>query len=1713
MANKNVKPTPPLEIVSGTSDGDDATPTTFVAAGDDGHLLAPSQHNDAAATASTSANASPSSSKRKKSPRSKRKETPAATASPPPPQPAVGPPTVGKQHKSQDGKKKAMKTSTDVIKRIIWDPDVPAHCCVVGYDDRFLGILEKSFAAFDWSDYASLSHLTVAIPKHRIVYFKYRNRIVWDKRTRLDDVFGSLGGEHLQDVVQAYDLEHGPPDAPDVGSSSSASASSGAASVASDSQRPNFFVCFRVDNPRIVAQANKIQQAMVAANPRLQEACIPTYSLHVTLLTLRLTSSAEIAKAAQVLQGCQAMMKRCVPRASALRFSGVSAFRRRVVYGRLDESDQARITDLHKELLRTFGNAGLSLVGNRPEFVPHMTLIKLNGALAASLGHIEDSEHMAYAAMPLGTQSVEGIHLCHMTTSKAADMFYLRESSVYNCAPVVLCADAVAVVCDSVVHHSNNHQVVVLRGLPGAGKSTVAASLAAAFAGHVVTCSADSYFIKDGVYTFDPTKLQAAHDACRTQFQLATLPQEAGSADTSSSHAEQTNSDDAVLVIVDNTNSRLSEYAFYIDTAQRLGWHTHVIELACPSRDALKPMQSRGKHGVGLDTLERMYDRWESDPMAMLVASGAISHGNGAPAAGDRPLLVLNAAVAATRALPARMYSAVFLDESSRQRLLARFPPVHPEVFADHMTICFEPSRELLATLPIGQPVELTVKAHVHDSKGQALLVAPSTSLSSTNNCLHVTVSCATGVSAAYSNTLLESSDLSGHGVPNDTLKLAGVVGVRLPTGPEDDDVVTVFKAEELRYFIGSGDTEAPIIDDMVTELNVFDFDGTLFDTPGRETGIAMYEEATGKPWPYQGFVSHRESLEPPMIVHPGPLLPLFRAYHGRHGSLTVVLTGRLEALRAQVESVCYAAGVFPDELLLRPKDPSKTTSEFKMAAVRDLLARHPGVTTLRLWDDLPANLAAFEALRDQLPIKVRVIDAVALGAKFRAKRQQSGLTSSMITSHLACLGLLPSGVFRRTAEAALDFVSGTWFDVLREHCPEGELMPEVGNPRHLALVFGSHPIGRMSDIDVCLVGPKWIGQHWRCVTALERALQSRGVVFTYAGASDRCPRLRIKLAASRCAPVDMDIVFALVPADEFAKVLADRASPEAVTAAEAAAVSPPPYTSEPVIAVDTASRPVAAAAVAGLVDLDDSRSQAAIQGPVITQRVLDRLQGRCVTLGTFGQVVEFTKLVLRMKHISGNALHGIRTYHVVELVSSYVQSLKKGEGESGLDPQPSWDADRLFAGFVQHAQHVPESDLAALFEKRVGEAFVQPFRGTLAMCAKNCDASSVNSIQRMLARPSFPSAGSVMAMISYQSEDKVALWAVDTFLSARFPSYSRRLATRGVVLLPDSDTMAREHCLRFSVPLGTEARKALLEEMRLLWKELQPYVSIGVSVQLTCNDDVLLEDHGTATTTSNASSERALADTVADFAQTAKAGQVLDLPTSLNSYERRLAHGYAKAVSLEHESVGVGAFRHVQLRKPQNAPSAPTPTPTDAATECAAADAKSTACDSVCAAEATTTAGNQPRKAHSCGIVVLRRSDKGTHVLVLRHRKRWDWPKGHMEPGEAPKTTALRELGEETGITSEMIDLVPDEVYRHEQSYTTVYRRKQGGGKVEKTVTLFAAFLRPECEGLTLTTPEHADGGYAWIAYRPGLRVQAKAIDPALTDLASLLDRDAAQC
>lgn len=128
-------------------------------------------------------------------------------------------------------------------------------------------------------------------------------------------------------------------------------------------------------------------------------------------------------------------------------------------------------------------------------------------------------------------------------------------------------------------------------------------------------------------------------------------------------------------------------------------------------------------------------------------------------------------------------------------------------------------------------------------------------------------------------------------------------------------------------------------------------------------------------------------------------------------------------------------------------------------------------------------------------------------------------------------------------------------------------------------------------------------------------------------------------------------------------------------------------------------------------------------------------------------------------------------------------------------------------------------------------------------------------------------------------------------------------------------------------------------------------------------------------------------------------------------------------------------------------------------------------------------------------GLVVLSRAQPQS-VLLLKHKDRWDLPKGHAEEGEELLETAVRETEEETGILRAALDIDSD--FRFDIEYELKNSKR---GRYLKRVSYFLAHTESESE-IQLT--EHI--GYEWFEWPPE-RIQAQTIDPLLLAVKQHLD------
>ncbi|BCV36088.1 MULTISPECIES: AAA family ATPase [Shewanella] len=147
----------------------------------------------------------------------------------------------------------------------------------------------------------------------------------------------------------------------------------------------------------------------------------------------------------------------------------------------------------------------------------------------------------------------------------------------------------------------NSRLAIIMRGLPGSGKSYWVRQFIQELSVELVQCitekglcSTDRFFYRNDRYCFDAARLAEFHQLNLSRFieALATgVP----------------------VVICDNTNMALWEFAAYQAAAKALGYRVHIQQIGdVRCKTHLQECAERNKHGVSLKSIQRMASQFQT---------------------------------------------------------------------------------------------------------------------------------------------------------------------------------------------------------------------------------------------------------------------------------------------------------------------------------------------------------------------------------------------------------------------------------------------------------------------------------------------------------------------------------------------------------------------------------------------------------------------------------------------------------------------------------------------------------------------------------------------------------------------------------------------------------------------------------------------------------------------------------------------------------------------------------------------------------------------------------------------------------------------------------------------------------------------------------------------------------------------------------------------
>eukprot|EP00111_Clytia_hemisphaerica_P013144 TCONS_00038582-protein len=1249
-----------------------------------------------------------------------------------------------------------MKTATDVIHRILWDDALPTQDFIVGYLDRFVGIIEKPFTAFSWEDIASVDMNVLAVPKHRIQYFKYLDVVVWDKNKRMDKVFGSTGNsETILDIIDSQWREQSSQKQESKAKDEKKKQQRRTQDrVHDEKNRPNYFLCVPITDPEIRKNVKEAQDHITTSDNRLTEISHDADRLHVTLCMFRLNTEEDKSKAKQVLQSVTPLLPCLVP-LNSYKFDVkyTDHFNRRVVYAGVYPSPE--LLKLQDIIVTKLKNAGIHLCGNHDEFTPHLTMLKITRPFMKDndINEINPFVFNKIKQKTFGKQQVSALRICETGPERGADNFYVTLTRIENSLlsisdslPQLVANNLTNQMSQGIIDEGlgdsllcgiisaerdsfeketsimercliessweSTKKMIILRGLPGSGKSEIAKKL---MQGHqsCKTFSADGYFTEQAValntdYKFVGKEIDAAHKYCRDRV----------------IEAIQNGTE---VVIIDNTHSQRWEYRIYERLAILCGFKSHVVEIECSNDSTRQDFQKRCIHHVTDHVHKEMYTRWEHDPQAIMTSQR------------DQERLSLDW-ITDHRDRPI-LYSALFLDQKSKDLLKMTRPPTMSRIHSDHMTLMYDPTMEHLEKLPVGTPFRIELSGYAGNNKAQAMSVIE---IEDQKLCMsnhpHVTIATNKGFRPGDVEKMLDSYTCQK--VECDVI-LTGVVGVRVAINEResvtciDEHYFKKLLAKQAVTKVYSGDThlqseagshESEAINlyngplDVIKCINVFDFDSTLFFTPDPVEGRQDYQKATGTPWPYKGWLSYLGSLSNPLLVYPGPSLKDYKQVVDRANSYTVLCTGRLELMRFAVEGVLALHGLGFDEIILKPNDRERysrsNVKNYKKHTMTGLMKKFPRVTEINFWDDRIDNIESIQSM-EKFHSKV----------KFNLYHVQDECPKSFWhfkTSEIfGQLGLVQDEKYKMAVEEVISLLSKAWLDVIQLQT----------DPVNLIHYFGSNLLGRRSDVDLCLLAPSSRSPD-ECISKMADKLREYGFEFVHAATGIRCPRLKLKAMFCNYASISFDMVVACV-------------LPEAETE----------------IDFEDAYRTT-----------QDKKSKIALDGVLFHQKLIIPILDR-ISESDIGMLVDAVILLLRRRNLKGNAFHCIRTFHIVKLLADFIHTTSDALPTEDLDNLK--DFEKVLKSALRYFAELPYDSYVKLFKSFVPYQFIEPIIECFADAAKSTIMEILYSVPRV------ETYQDRKMTLKLEASNAVEKWKAATLFEARFGTLARQLIDRGFTLVP----------------------------------------------------------------------------------------------------------------------------------------------------------------------------------------------------------------------------------------------------------------------------------------------------------------------------------------
>lgn len=274
-------------------------------------------------------------------------------------------------------------------------------------------------------------------------------------------------------------------------------------------------------------------------------------------------------------------------------------------------------------------------------------------------------------------------------------------------------------------------------------------------------------------------------------------------------------------------------------------------------------------------------------------------------------------------------YSAVVLDQKSKEAILNHLSiPNDWKIICHHMTIKMG---ELPENMKGRINEKVTLKVSELGKSDKAIAVKVDTYLSQ-NAIPHITVA----INAKAGAKPKDSNDIKEWTPLDETFTVSGRIEEVLFQQP--------FKA-----------AGSPKI------LNVFDFDGTLMNSPLPAEGKEKYKIITGEEWPHKGWWGQLDSLRPFDVKPIDKVMELYKQHSSLPDSVTILMTNRIAKFEPVVKD--KIKGIYTFDYY-----DFKNDNREKPDRIRDIIKNNPSIEVVNIFDDMDDQIERFIKFKQDNP-------------------------------------------------------------------------------------------------------------------------------------------------------------------------------------------------------------------------------------------------------------------------------------------------------------------------------------------------------------------------------------------------------------------------------------------------------------------------------------------------------------------------------------------------------------------------------------------------------------------------------------------------------------------------------------------------------------------------------------------------------------------------